>query len=59
MVHGFAQNSDAFFEMALQYALNGYHVFIVDLEGHGFSGGTRIVHLTIDSFHHSVSTLLE
>jgi alpha-beta hydrolase superfamily lysophospholipase len=45
--------------MSIQYALNGYHVFMVDLEGHGFSGGTRIVHLTIDNFHHSVSTLLE
>ena len=59
IVHGFAQCSDAFFEIALHFALNGFRVHLVDLEGHGFSGGTRIVRLTIDQFHHSVTTLLQ
>jgi alpha-beta hydrolase superfamily lysophospholipase len=45
--------------MALHLALNGFHVFMVDLEGHGFSGGTRIVQLSVEQFHHSVSVLME
>ena len=32
---------------------------LVDLEGHGYSGGARIVHLSIEKFHHSVTCMLE
>ena len=45
--------------MALQIALNGFEVHLVDLEGFGMSGGARIVHLSIEKFHHSVACLLE
>ena len=41
-IHGFSQNSDAYFEIGLQFALNGFIVHLVDLEGFGESGGSRI-----------------
>jgi alpha-beta hydrolase superfamily lysophospholipase len=41
MVHGFAECSDNFFEMAYQFALNGFDVHLFDIEGFGFSSGTR------------------
>lgn len=59
MIHGFAQCSDTFVEAALHFALNGYYVHLVDLEGFGFSGGCRINRLTIEKFHHQVNTVLE
>ena len=43
----------------MQLALNGFEVNLVDLEGWGLSGGTRIAKLTIEEFYHSVATLLE
>jgi pimeloyl-ACP methyl ester carboxylesterase len=52
MVHGFAQCQDVFIEAALHYALNGFVVHLVDLEGFGFSGGCRINRLTVEKFHH-------
>ena len=52
MVHGFAQCQDVFFEAALQFALNGFYVYLVDLEGSGFSAGSRVNRLTIEGFHH-------
>jgi alpha-beta hydrolase superfamily lysophospholipase len=59
MVHGFAQCQDVFIEAALHFALNGFYVYLVDLEGFGFSGGCRVNKLTIDKFHHQVNSLLE
>lgn len=59
MVHGFAQCQDVFFEAAIHFALNGFYVYLVDLEGFGFSAGSRINHLTVEKFHHQVNTLLE
>ena len=59
MVHGAAQCHDVFFETAIQFALNGFCVHLVDLEGHGFSGGNRINKMSIEKFHHQVVTLLE
>ena len=59
MVHGAAQCHDVFFETAIQFALNGFCVHLVDLEGHGFTGGNRINKLSIEKFHHQVVTLLE
>lgn len=58
IVHGFAQCSDTFFETALQLALNGYVVHLVDLDGSGYSAGSRICGLSIKSFIHNVATLL-
>ena len=48
MVHGFSECSDGFFESAIQHALNGILVFYVDVECHGFAGGSRISGLRID-----------
>ena len=59
MVHGFAQCSDVFFEAAIHFALNGFFVYLIDLEGFGFTGGTRINRLTIEKFHIQVTALLE
>ena len=52
MVHGFAQCQDVFFEAAIHFALNGFYVYLVDLEGFGFSAGSRINRLTVEKFHH-------
>lgn len=38
--------------------MNGFIVFAIDLEGYGYSAGSRITNLTVDKFHHQVSTLL-
>ena len=35
IVHGFGENSDIFLETALQFALNGFDVHLVDLRGFG------------------------
>lgn len=45
--------------MAIHLALNGFYINLVDLEGYGFTGGTRINRLTINKFHAQVNTLLE
>lgn len=58
LIHGFAQCSDVWFEMALTMALNGYVVFMVDLEGNGYCAGNRVSGLAIERFHHQVSTIL-
>lgn len=58
MIHGFAQCSDVFMEMALTLALNGFFVHFIDLEGSGYSSGNRINNLSIEKFHHQVSTIL-
>ena len=58
IVHGFAQCSDTFFETALQLALNGYVVHLVDLDGAGYSAGPRISGHTIANYMHNVATLL-
>ncbi len=59
MVHGFAQCSDTFIEMGIQFALNGFQVHLVDLEGSGYTDGNRVNSLQIEKFHHQVSTLLK
>ena len=58
MFHGFAQCQDVFFEIALQYALNGFVVHLIDFEGQGYSGGKRISGLTIERMHLQVTSLL-
>jgi len=52
LIHGFAQCSDVFMEMALTLALNGFFVHSIDLEGSGYSAGNRINNLSIEKFHH-------
>lgn len=46
------------FEAALQLALNGYVVHMIDFEGYGYSAGSRISKLSVEKFHHSVTTIL-
>ena len=58
MFHGFAQCSDVFFEVALQYALNGFIVHLIDFEGFGFAGGKRVTSLRVFNMHKQVTTLL-
>lgn len=58
-MHGFAQCSDVFMELAINMAMNGYVVFAIDLEGYGYSAGARVSGLAIEKFHHQCSTLLQ
>lgn len=52
IVHGMAQCSDPFIEPAIHFALNGFRVILVDLQGFGFTQGPRILRLSIEIFHH-------
>lgn len=45
-------------ETALQLALNGYVVHLIDLDGNGYSAGQRISGLSVEIFMHNVATLL-
>ena len=45
IIHGMAQCSDSFYEIAFHLALNGFIVHLVDLEGFGFTSGCRIMAL--------------
>ena len=58
IVHGFAENSDIHLEGALQYALNGFDVHLIDLRGYGMSGGSRMVNNRVHDFHYDVTALL-
>ena len=52
LFHGFAQCSDIWFETALQFALNGFIVHLIDFEGFGYSGGRRVTGLTVERMHY-------
>lgn len=52
LIHGMNQSCDVFMEMALTLAMNGYFVHMIDLEGAGYSAGSRIGNLTVEKFHH-------
>lgn len=58
IVHGYGENSDIHLEQALQYALNGFEVHLIDLTGYGMTGGTRMAGFTVHDFHYNVTTLL-
>jgi len=58
-VHGFGENSDIFIESALQYALNGFDVHLIDLKGYGLSGAPRFYKLTIHDYTRDVTALLQ
>lgn len=58
MVHGYAEYSDNFFELAYQFALNGFDVHLFDMEGFGYSAGTRWHGPSIQSIHYQMTTLL-
>ena len=59
IVHGFAENSDIHLESAIQYALNGFDVHLIDLRGYGMSAGFRMTNNRIHDFHYDVTSLLQ
>ena len=59
IAHGAAQCSDVFLEAGFHFALNGFCVHLVDYEGFGYTGGHRINGLSIEAFHHQITTLIE
>lgn len=59
IVHGYGENSDIFLESALQYALNGFDVHLVDLRGFGMTGGTRMAGWKISELHYDVIAMLK
>lgn len=59
IVHGFAENSDVHLESAMQYALNGFDVQLIDLRGYGMSGGFRMTNNWVHDYHYDVASLLK
>ena len=58
-MHGFSECSDTWFEMGYQLALNNFDVHMVDLEGYGWSAGTRGKGPKIPNLHFNVTVLIE
>jgi acylglycerol lipase len=58
IVHGFGHYSQEFYEMAYNLAKNGINCHMVDLRGHGYSGGCRF-NWTIEDLHLDVVTLIK
>ena len=59
IIHGLSENSDLFLESAIQYALNGFDVHLIDLRGFGLSAGVRMAQNKISDYHHEISALLK
>jgi alpha-beta hydrolase superfamily lysophospholipase len=58
IVHGFGHYSQEFYEMAYFLAKNGINCHLIDLRGHGYSGGCRL-DWTIEDLHTDVITLIK
>ncbi len=58
ILHGLGQSSDVFIELAISFALNGFVVYLADLEGHGFSAGNRLDSQSVESNFNTVTTVL-
>lgn len=58
ILHGFGQNSDLFMDLAIQYAMNGYKVELIDFRGYGWSGGNR-GHFTLIEMQNDIVALLK
>lgn len=58
IVHGFGHYSQEFYEIAHFFALNGINCHLIDLRGHGLSGGCRM-DWTIEDLHTDVITLIK
>jgi alpha-beta hydrolase superfamily lysophospholipase len=58
IVHGFGHYSQEFYEIAHFLALNGINCHLIDLRGHGLSGGCRM-DWTIEDLHTDVITLIK
>lgn len=58
IVHGFGHYSQEFYEMAYFLAKNGVNCHLIDLRGHGYSGGCRF-DWTIEDMHTDILTLIK
>lgn len=56
--HGLGQNSDPFIDYAINFAMNGYKVQLIDFRGFGWSGGIRLESTIVD-LQNDVATLLK
>ena len=57
-MHGFGHYSQEFYEMAYFLAKNGINCHLIDLRGHGYSGGCRF-DWTIEDMHTDFITLIK
>lgn len=57
IIHGFAHHSFDFYEFSTYLALNGIVCYLVDLRGHGYSGGERL-EWSIEDFHTDIISLI-
>lgn len=57
-VHGFGHHSFDFLEIALYLAQHGINCYMVDLRGHGLSGGVRCDY-SIEDLHSDVITMIK
>ena len=58
IVHGFGHYSQEFYEMAYFLAKNGINCHLIDLRGHGYSGGCRF-DWTIEDLQTDILTLIK
>lgn len=58
IVHGFAHYSGEFYELAYFLAKNGINCHLIDLRGHGYSGGFRL-DWTVEDLHLDILTLIK
>ena len=59
VIHGYGENSDIFIETAIQFALNGLDVHLIDLRGFGMTGGSRMAGWKISELHYDFTALLK
>jgi acylglycerol lipase len=59
IIHGYGENSDIFIESAIQFALNGFDVHLIDLRGFGMTGGSRMAGWKISELHYDVAALIK
>lgn len=58
IVHGFGHYSQEFYELAFVLAKRGINCHLVDLRGHGYSGGCRL-DWTVEDLHLDILTLIK
>jgi alpha-beta hydrolase superfamily lysophospholipase len=58
IIHDFARVAANMFELALQLVLNGYVCMLVDMEGMGYSGGTRVTKMSLENWQHQISAMV-
>ena len=59
LIHGFSEHSsNSMFEVAMEYALNGFEVIMIDLKGQGLSSGLRAGGFKVYESHEYIGALL-